>query len=306
MAEIALLVQCRVSLAKANSNKLRALLATAFRALFSIKYFKPTYFGFYKRLFKPFCLFKGVRKKIKYRKSIYLELDISDWIQQNLYFLNEYEEREVRFVECFLKEGDVFVDLGANIGLFSLVASQVIGTKGRVYAFEPGKESYGALCKHIKLNKAKNIHAEKLAVTDKEGTVVLHIDEKEANKGGASAYPSQFSKVETATTTSLDTYFAQESIASVALIKMDIEGGEYLALKGMQGILERYKPALLIELDPEVLNRTSFTQTEIEDILFKMGYKKYYLDEDGSALKDEKANKSSTNFIFLNNNAFVT
>jgi hypothetical protein len=123
-----------LSLAQAIGITLRELLAFSFRTLFRIKFIRPTYFGFYKRLFKPFRLFRGVRKKINYRQGIQLELDIDDWIQQNLYFLSEYEEKEIRFLEHYLKEGDVFIDLGANIGLYSLVASRLVGRKGKVYA----------------------------------------------------------------------------------------------------------------------------------------------------------------------------
>jgi FkbM family methyltransferase len=278
---------------------LRDLLALAFRSLFKIKSLRSRYFGFYKRLFKPFRLFRGVRKRVEYRKGIWLDLDIDDWIQQNLYFLDEYEEREKRFVEQYLKEGDVFVDLGSNIGLYSLVASRVVGAQGKVYAFEPGRESFAALSHHIELNQAKNITAEKMAVADSEGLMTLHIDEMDHNKGGASAYPAQYSQRETVTTTSLDAYFARKGITSVALVKMDIEGGEYLALKGMSGILKIYKPALLLELDPEILGRTPYRQAEIEGFLQDLGYKKYYLNGQGEIEQENESHSRSTNYVFI-------
>lgn len=278
---------------------MRNLLALTFRLLFKIRYLRSTYFGFYERLFKPFRLFRGVRKRIQYRNGILLDLDLDDWIQQNLYFLNEYEEREIRFVERYLKPGAVFVDLGANIGLFSLVASRVVGTGGKIYAFEPGRDSYAAFIRHIKLNKAENIIAEPMAVASTEGVLSLHTNDEEQNKGGASAYLPTFSKTETVPTTSLDSYFAQKNITSVALIKMDIEGGEYLAQKGMKGVLERYKPHLLIELDPEVIRRTDYKQEEIEGYLCGLGYKKYYVGAEGAIVPEKEPGDSAKNCVFV-------
>ena len=103
---------------------MRSILASLFRFIFSFKFFKQKYFTFHKYIFKPYSLFHGVKRQIIYRNSIKLDLELDDWIQQQLYFLGDYEKTEIDYLYAVLKEGDSFIDVGGNIGLFSLNASK--------------------------------------------------------------------------------------------------------------------------------------------------------------------------------------
>jgi len=273
---------------------MRTIIAIFFHLLFKIKYFKTKYFGFYKKLFEPYNLFKGVTVKVLYRTQIKLNLHVEDWIQQNLYFLNEYEEKEIKFVEHYLKKGDVFIDVGANIGLYTLVASKHIAD-GKVYAFEPVKKNHDSLLYNIKLNNPTNIIVEKLAVSANQENIILYLDENEKNNGMATAYTSTFTYTETVPCTSLDFYFTDKDISAVKLIKIDIEGGEYNAVLGMQKILKKYKPTLLIEINPDA----PYDQNVLETILFEIGYEKYYLDKKSSPIKTKLVGDNSCNYLFI-------
>jgi FkbM family methyltransferase len=273
---------------------LRHFIAFIFRVIFRLDLFKKTYYGFYKRIFKPLNLFKGVRKKILYRNKFLLLLEIEDWIQQNLYFLNEYEEREIRFVERYLKPGDVFIDVGAHIGLFSLVASGKIGQEGTVYSFEPTKKNLNSLQNHIEINQLRNIITEPLAISDKEQELNLFLDESKMNSGAATSYTDSFTKKETVFSVSLDHYFSNKKVPAVKLIKIDIEGGEYLALLGMRNILKKDKPALLIEINPQA----HYGQDNLETFLSGLGYKKYYISEDNSLAEERSVYDKSHNYLF--------
>jgi len=277
---------------------IRQSIASLFRILFRINFLRYTYHGFYKKLFAPLNLFKGVNKRVRYRKNILLDLQIEDWIQQNLYFLHEYEEKELRFIEAFLKPGDGFVDIGANIGLFSLVASQTVGTEGKVYAFEPFEKNYQSLVHHIKVNQLTNVIAEQKAVADKEGSLQLYLNETEKNLGSVSAFNNPFTASETVMSTSLDAYFNAKDL-KIALIKMDIEGGEYLALKGMEQLLKLQKPAILIEINPEILQHTPFDQNDVESFLISAGYKKFFISSQGELIRQKESNDRSNNYLFL-------
>jgi FkbM family methyltransferase len=279
---------------------LRNLIATIFRGVFKLDFLKGTYFGFYKKIFKPFNLFKGVRKKILYRNKIILILHIDDWIQQNIYFKNTYEEHEISFVEHSLKKGDVFIDVGANIGIFSLVASLQVGEEGKVYSFEPIKKNYDSLTNHIQINNIKNAILEKIAVSDNQGILNLYLNENDKNSGMATAYSDNFTLAETVPSTSLDLYFADKNDRPIKLIKIDIEGGEYPALLGMQQLLRKDKPDLLIEINPD----TPHGQKKIEDFLFELDYKKYFIDHNGLLLNEKSIYDKSTNYIFSCNNVY--
>jgi FkbM family methyltransferase len=279
--------------------KLGVFIAIVFRTFFKISYFRQTFYGFHQHLFAPFNLFKGIRKRIIYRDSILLDLDIADWIQQNLYFLNEYEEKEIKFLEQYLKNGDVFIDIGANIGLFTLVASKIVGADGLVYAFEPMQNSFDSLSAHLQLNNSKNVIAEKLAVSNGKDFIELYIDANDKNSGMASSYINNYTLKECVLSTSIDDYLSQKGDVTITLIKIDIEGGEYLALKGMEQTLKKYKPALLIEINPEIIERTPFTQNDIAAFLNKLGYRKYFIDNFGLPVQTKMSNDQSNNYLFL-------
>lgn len=277
---------------------MRYFIAITFRTLFKFKYFKYKYFGFYKRIFKPLNLFKGIVIRTVYRNNIVLDLALEDWIQQNLYFLNEYEEKEIKFVEHFLKRGDVFIDVGANIGLFSLVASKQVNEEGVVYAFEPIKKNYDKLTNHIRLNNSKNVTVEKLAVSNSQTDIKLYLNEQDKNNGMATAYADTYTYTESVSSTSLDLYLANKHLRPVALIKIDIEGGEYSALLGMQALLKKDKPVLLIEINTD----TPYDQKNLESFLFDLGYKKYFLDNNGLVITEKLEEDESNNYLFIGNN----
>ena len=98
---------------------MRLIIAKIFRLLFRIKYFKSKHFGIHQKIFAPLNLFNGITQTIKY-KDLNLTLNIDDWIQENIYFLGEYESIELKTLKLFLKKDSVFIDIGANFGLYTL------------------------------------------------------------------------------------------------------------------------------------------------------------------------------------------
>ena len=82
---------------------MRGLIAEIFKILFKIEFFKGTYYGFYKRVFKPLDLFHGVEKNIRINGS-HFQLHIDDWVQQNVFFLGEYEPAELKAIGPYLKD----------------------------------------------------------------------------------------------------------------------------------------------------------------------------------------------------------
>ena len=88
-----------------------------------------------------------------------------------------FEVDETSFVKLLLNEGDVFVDIGANVGLFSLIASQKVGASGMVISFEPTPVTFERLQENINLNHLKNIDARRVALSDQAGSMDFYISE---------------------------------------------------------------------------------------------------------------------------------
>lgn len=213
------------------------LTAQFFRSLFKIDFFKNKYYGFHKHIFSKYDLFKNVSTQITYRDNILLNVRLNDWIQQQLYFLGDYEKSEIDYLYQTLKKDDVFIDIGANIGLFSLNAAKIVGENGQVYAFEALPQNYEHCLAHIKINSFKNITLENLAISDKEGFIEMLFNEDDNNVGMASAYLKNYSSKEKVKCINIDDYIANLNLSRIDLIKLDIEGGEYNALLGMEEAL---------------------------------------------------------------------
>lgn len=134
-----------------------------------------------------------------------------------------------------VKEGDFVVDLGANIGYYTLLAARLVGRKGKVYAFEPEPINYRLLLKNIELNGYDNIVAMQKAVSNVAGKIRLFLHNK--STGSHTIYPSdegrEFIEVESVT---LDGFLKEEK-HPINVIKMDIEGAEMAAFSGMAKVI---------------------------------------------------------------------
>lgn len=278
---------------------MRSITALFFKLLFQCKPLRYFYYGLYEKVFLPRKLFQGVTKTIFYKGKFKLNLDLNDWISQNLYFFDSYEEKEIKFLQKILNPGDSFIDAGANIGIFSLMASEIVGPQGRVYSFEPFSKNHKNLENHVKINNLKNVAVEQLALSDRSGEIVLHINETDGNMGMATAYPSDFTYSETVKTISLDDYVLKRDITLIKAVKIDIEGGEYLALLGMKRILEKYHPTIIIEINPEILTSASSGEEDIETLLKGLSYKKMFLDKSGELVEIPIKGDKSRNCVFI-------
>ena len=147
----------------------------------------------------------------------------------------EYEPVTTKILQEGLREGMTFVDVGAHVGLFAVPATVWVGATGRVIAFEPHPNNYSMLTKNITTNcQVDSIEAVQSAVSDVTGSVQLHMstfntgDHQLFHKGGRKSVEVQC--------TTLDDYFSPTEI--VDFIKMDVQGAEAAAFKGMRRVLE--------------------------------------------------------------------
>ena len=116
---------------------------------------------------------KGYLKK-KIQRGIRMRLFFESKMCKLIYF-DDFEKAEQRFINKFLRPGDIFVDVGANIGLFTLIAAKLVGKRGHVYAFEPSSRIHQRLIDNIKLNNLTNVSCYQLALSDRDGEAILYV-----------------------------------------------------------------------------------------------------------------------------------
>lgn len=277
---------------------MKYLIARFLRQLFRIPFFKKIFVRVYLKIFLPSKIFEGVTEQIINKDGIRFNLQINDWIQSNLYFLGEYEFDEICFLKNSLSKGDTFFDIGANIGLYTLSAAKKLGNSGKIFAFEPFSVNYKRLVKNISLNGFTNIIAEKLAVSDKNESISVFYDEQENNLGMVSSFLTDFSQKETVKSVTIDHYVEKNCIKDIKFVKIDIEGGEFFALKGMENTLKNHNPILLIEIIDELLNKSNVKSEEVIDYLKGLNYQLFYIGKNG-ALETTQTKKGRNNFVFI-------
>lgn len=150
-----------------------------------------------------------------------------------------WEELTTEMFKKVIKEGDTVVDVGANIGYFTLLATRLVSRSGKVYAFEPEPRNYNLLLKNIEVNRYDNIVTVQKAVSNVTETVRLFLDDKDT--GAHTIYqPDTERKFIDVQSVTLDEFFKDKK-HPIDVIKMDIEGAEMAALLGMKRIIRENK-----------------------------------------------------------------
>jgi FkbM family methyltransferase len=167
-----------------------------------------------------------------------------------IYAFRENYEPELDYLERVLSPGKVFVDAGANFGIYTLLASHVVGAAGRVISFEPSTRAFPVLQQNIALNGFKNVLAFPIALTQKSGKQLLYHDLAIGCDTLGRYPPSQVSSEEV-TTESLDDALRRAAIHHVDVIKMDVQGAEEWVLRGASNTLSSAHPVIIFEVWPE-------------------------------------------------------
>jgi len=152
-------------------------------------------------------------------------------------------ERELRLFLRLLHPGHYFVDIGANIGTYTIRAARLLGASGRVFAFEPLEANNSRLIAAVQANLLTNVEVVKCAVGDRQGTVIIHDGGRESSASLGHTTGRAFD----VRITTLDCFVAETGMRRLDWIKMDIEGQEPVALAGMTRSIDRFRPYFLFE-----------------------------------------------------------
>jgi FkbM family methyltransferase len=173
-----------------------------------------------------------------------------NWALHKTFVFGTYEPGVVRGLKEEIQPGWTVVDVGANIGYFTLLMANRVGPQGKVIAFEPLAENFRILKENIKLNGHTNVVAENCALMSRTERIELRSATPGAITWVASVRIDEKSAVESQSVeaVTLDEYVELNGIAKIDFLKIDVEGAEASVLEGATNVLERDRPTLLIEM----------------------------------------------------------
>jgi len=180
-----------------------------------------------------------------------------------------YERGLVQLMKRTLKSGMTVIDVGANIGYFSALASGLVGNTGQVHAFEPIPQNVSRLRQN--LSAFRWAHLYPCAVGEAPGKATIYFNESEA--GWASLLISDDLKCRAdVDVIRLDDWVRDHAVNRIDFMKMDIEGGELHALQGAQEVLSRFRPVIVAELNAVCLARDHRKPEDVLALLRGIGY----------------------------------
>jgi FkbM family methyltransferase len=208
----------------------------------------------------------------KLRSGALIQVVPTDYLPLMIYYFGTFEPKCLKYLKQCTSKGGTIVDVGANIGVYTLEGSFAVGPTGRVISIEAAPSLVDALRENIQLNGMNNVSLIEAAVGDSVGEAILTLP-NETNLGGFTLGPVSGDKAYSVAVRLIDDLLDERGINSVDLIKMDIEGSEYRALRGAARTLARCRPVLMIELNEFALSRCGSSAREVKELLHASGYR---------------------------------
>ncbi|MCJ7514892.1 MAG: FkbM family methyltransferase [Dehalococcoidia bacterium] len=192
-----------------------------------------------------------------------------------------YEKGTTKLFIQLVKEGMTVVDIGANIGYYTLLAARRVGPHGRVYAFEPGPQDFKLLTGNLRLNGYNNVVAIQKAVSNKTGTAPLFLSPRGSTAHSLLSSRDNSKETIAIETVALDGFFDREGCPAIQVIKMDIEGWEMEALDGMRRTIMRNSPLkMIMEFIPWLLLSRGMRPLALTEKLMELGFTISIIDEE--------------------------
>lgn len=232
----------------------------------------------------------GTESLIKKTHGILIKCYTDSLLSQSI-FAGDFEKEELYFLQHYLRQGDTFLDIGSNVGLFSLIASPQVGASGRVVAFEPSSITHHRLKENITLNDFHNIETHQMALSNENATAELQIASGGYDAWNSLAKPSAGKVLETETvqTITLDAFINDLSdSAKISLLKIDVEGWEIPMVEGGKNFLSSDEaPTLMVEFTEQNAQNAGFSCKQLYELLVSYGYELFTYSQQENKLIPE-------------------
>jgi FkbM family methyltransferase len=208
-------------------------------------------------------------------------LETNDHLSQQLRCEESFEPEVRQEVVRIASRGVNVIDIGANIGYFTVLASKLIGPEKSVYSFEPQARVVTRLSRQIELNALCNVKVFPIALSDKQGTVSFHVPSEGYEGYGSMHANGRFNVMKTieVATERLDDVLCKLNNPKIGLVKMDAEGAELLILRGATQLLSSPdRPVLIFEANETNCKPFGYCVFDILQFVHTFGYRLRQLD----------------------------
>ena len=246
------------------------------------------------------------RRAIRNIRGVRFECDFTlDPRVGDMYF-SAYEPDEVAVLERFLRPGDVFVDVGANIGYLTAIGASLVGPTGQVHSFEPVPMYFSRLKALCEANPGYAIRANAIALGERDGTAEI-AQSADGNIGWNSMVPGMLAGEgharHSVTVKRLDEYLAEHGVGRVALIKVDAEGFELPILRGASRFLDAAAgggapPPILCEVAPGAYPLLGSKVSDLFDFTARYGYDALDVENDARPVRVDTLTET-VNVLFI-------
>ncbi len=249
-------------------------------------------------LSKKFPIKRGA--VVSFDGDLRIALAQNQFVSSQIFWFGIFEPIEAREFKSVLAPGMVVIDVGGNIGQYTLLAAKRVEQRGHVYTFEPASENFEMIKQNLTLNGVTDrVSLNRTALTSKVGTThLIKPGDGGSNWLSPEGNESLGMEIEDVECTTLDHFVGRERIEKLDLIKIDVEGADYEVLKGATETIKRFGPILFIECAERALKRFGANPKMMLDYLLQLGYSPFVFTRSGLAPLTSDTNISNTNLFF--------
>jgi FkbM family methyltransferase len=209
-----------------------------------------------------------------------MRLSLESWSERQTWFLGRYYELDTQaFIMACIRTGDTFVDVGGNIGMITLLGSRLVGERGRVHTFEPNPREADRIARTLEENGIANVTLHRMGLSDAPAELTLSVITEHSGMATFAPVEGEDAKLVSARHTARVVRGDDElpaELSGAVTMKVDIEGFECRALRGLERTLARYRPAVVTEVIGHHLQRAGHSVKDLFELMRGgQGYRAY-------------------------------
>jgi FkbM family methyltransferase len=225
------------------------------------------------------CYPHPYNKKATLPSGIHLTVDVADIIGLSLYMNAPVPDIvELEIVRALTPQNGTFFDVGANIGLYSILAGISAGPNGHIHSFEPVSTTYNTLSQNLSLNIPSCSTSSHMALGNTIGDIDIYASEQSGLSSILNNQKNRVLRVEKVPISTLDEYCRARTIESIDFLKIDVEGFEHEVFLGSKDTLQRADPVILVELIEEHLNTAGSSTAQVVGMLSALDFSGWVID----------------------------
>jgi FkbM family methyltransferase len=220
--------------------------------------------------------FQPPAEVIRLRSGALIRVTDTEHSQLLLRYIGTFEPHCLALLRKYVVRGSIVLDVGANIGLYTVEASRAVGPTGRVISIEAAPHHASAVEDSVQLNGMQNVTVVTTAVGSEKGEATLTLPSG-GNMGMFTLGSVVGNQSYAVSVRTIDDILSEQDVRSIDFIKMDIEGSEFCALTGAEKTIKKYRPPILIELNEVALQSCGSSADQVKSLLVSFGYRGFLI-----------------------------